>query len=336
MQTRNLQLERIFSALGGDSEGYIRRGNGKLRVNIGDPLINRAISRILLKHFNSSTQNLSFEVFKRLCVEAFKVPLQDGFSVWHRLIKIQQGIELADFRDSCGIDISVEPSFIEEAPTLQHTFDTSVRSSAQKKKMSKSERSPKTQGEKNVFKRLSERNLEKEQVLEAIRRRKSQEEIDECFFYPQVKGRRPGSPPRRVRHDLYERMLKKEEQKESQLETARRAKAVASMKECTFQPNVASASRTTSPQSSRHSSFALQRDHSEIPLTPANKTCDSQPSNPSASPLPLQSPAAVRFSFRELQAHQEQDSSAPETQRFIIGGGRRRAITGATAAAPST
>ena len=158
MQTRSLQLKRIFTALGGDGKGYISRGIGTLRINVGDPLISAAIARILLKQFNSSTRKLSMEVFERLCMDEFKAPLPDGFSVWHRLTKHQQTCELADFKESCGTEIIVEPSDTEDEAKIE---SPSI-SSPVKRESIECKRTRKTHHEKNVFARLCERNMEKE------------------------------------------------------------------------------------------------------------------------------------------------------------------------------
>ena len=319
MNTRNLQLKRLFSTLGGDGKGHISRGKGKLRINVGDPLINGAVVRVLLKHFNSSTQKLVFEVFKRLCMHEFKTPLQDGFSLWHRLTKIQQGLELADFKDSYGIDISVDPSDTEDGPEPNKRPLNMSMSGMVQRGSPESKRAWKTHHEKSVFARLCERNLEKEKMLEAIRQQKLEEEMGECCFYPRIKGSSPGSPPRRMRPDFYERKLDQEKQKERRLEEARREKAFDSLKECTFQPKVGRSLHATPKRSPKN----------QVPSDSWTASpVDSRPTDPNASPLALHSPAAVRFSYRELQASQGDNGSPcePALQRFVIGGGRRAAV----------
>ena len=240
-KTREQHLAHIFSELGGDEVGFIRRKTGHLHVNVGDPLINSAVARILLKHFKSSVQKVTFDVFKRICEEGFKVPLKDGLSAWHRLGLMHQrhmSLSLSDLHQIHGVNISFEASGDEEDRAVESTLRNKTSEASVATAIGQGFVKPKThlKGDQkpDVFTRLSQKNAQKEQFLEAIRQEKIQAEIGQYTFYPQTNR----SPIVRQSVNFYERLLEKEKQKQLSLEEARRQKQAEAMRECTFQPNV--------------------------------------------------------------------------------------------------
>jgi hypothetical protein len=348
-QTRDQHVARIFSALDGDAAGYIRRKKGKMLINLGDQELNGIMANLLMKHFRSSIQNLTFDVFKRLCLEEFKTPLKDGMSAWNRMSRTQQKVfSLSEAQDSNGFEISFDASEDEvEKAALQELNDTSEVSRAQAVRhgSAKSKRQGKNKHGPDVYARLCAKNTEKEQLLEEMRREKLQAELEECFFYPQTNQSSMGVTPNRRRpSDVYERLLEREKQKEAFLEEARRRKAEESLQECTFKPNLSkprSHAQGNSPTSSYPISNRPDRSvfsSSTIDLG-SSFTADTFPatlmspavlSGLTASPLAVASP--VKFSYcdinRDIKStaqEDETDFAATYTQpsHYIIGGGRR-------------
>lgn len=336
-QTRDQQLAHMFSDLGGDTSGYIRRNKGRLLVNIGCPIISRIVAKVLCKHFRSSVQKLTYEVFKRLCVEAFKTPLTDGFSAWYRLCKLHQTeLTLSDAQASCGVEISFDAS--EDETGIREVESTVSESSmaamAPPGSVKKNREQKKREDGPSVYSRLCEKNTEKEKLLEEMRRQQLQAEIEECYFYPQTSRKNKASPPRRRPSNFYDRLLEKEKQKEGFLEEARRKKAAHAMQECTFRPIL---NRTRSPASNRSSAYpsSSRLDGSDylsstldlgssFVADPVPLSLYSPATTAVSSPLAVELP--VRFSNRDLQfsgREQEKASASEQPNQFVIGGGRR-------------
>jgi len=313
---RDQQLASIFSALDGDAAGYIRRKKGKLHVNLGDPVINCVIAKVLLKYFKSSVQNLTLDIFKRICTEEFKTPLSDGHFAWHRLAKLQRcGMRLSDVQEACGVEISFDGSEDEES-VLQVAPAPAARQN-----LSDSKRTVKAKDAGSLYARLCEKNTEKLQVLEEMRRQQLQAEIEECFFYPQTNRVLVGSPPRTRPSNFYERQMEKQKQKEMYLEEERRRKEVMSLEGCTFKPDL-SKSRSggclsTYPVSSR-------QDLSTIDLGSSFAADTIHPSLSSSAVLASVSSPQL-FSRRELSTASEggENSSSESARRFTIVGGQR-------------
>jgi len=312
---RDQQLASVFSALNGDTMGYIRRKKGKLNVNLGDPVFNCVIAKVLLKHFKSSVQQLTFDIFKRLCIEEFKTPLSDGRFAWHRLAKLQRrGMRLSDVKDSCGVEISFDGS--EDEESILQLAPPAARTNSETPK-----RNAKTKDGWSVHERLCERNTEKLQVLEEMRRHQLQAEIEECCFYPQTNRVLDGLPTRTRASNFYERQMEKQKQKEMYLQEERRRKEAMSMMGCTFKPTLSKTAVRdvipTNPASSRPdlSTFDLGSSFAADAIQPA--LCSSAMLDSVSSPQ--------HFSSRELYTASEggQHAVSESARLFTVVGGRR-------------
>lgn len=340
-QTRDQQLAHVFFNLGGDLSSHISRNNGRMLINLGCPIISSIIAKLLRTHFRSSVQKLTYEVFKRLCVEEFKTPLTDGFSAWYRLNKLSQTqLTLADAQASCGVEISFDVSEDERGGQEDEQTERSQSQSsmlavatlgpATKKRHQKKKDGP------SVYARLCEKNTERERLLDEMRRQQLQTEIEECFFYPQT-SRKAAPSPRRQPANFYDRLLEKEKQKERFLEEARRKKATDAMKECTFRPIL---NKTRSPASNKNSvhpsrlgvsdylSSTLDLGCSFIADATVSLSLFSPATFAVSSPLAVELPAE-HFSYRDLQCAGRGEANAADSEtlnRFMKGGGGRQRL----------
>ena len=306
-------LARIFAALGGDAAGYIRRNTGHLVVNLGEPAVDDAVAKVLLKHFKSSVQKVTLGVLQNICENEFRRPHSDGLSTWHKLAKMNQGKPRPDLQDSnqaSGVEIFFEP-FDDEpkgrTPVKRNnkTRDT-IETEANRRGSVKSVPSS-TEKRKSVpdfFIRLAEKNAQKEQLLENMRQQKIAAEMASHSFRPKssTSAKKVHAP------SFYDRMVAQERLKQEALEIARRNREAEALKECTFRPQV---SRTNHSQTLVPSSFSnssvrqvtLQADTShdlssivDLDDLGSNFLHDPSPSpgvNAAMAPLPLPSRTTV-------------------------------------------